>query len=295
MRETITFDCSSWRVGGGASRGFGQARSGVRPACRTRRKRTSGRAARTRGFVPQYRLAEPCSAGSWDKTLTRSKQAAADGSRGVASGPAAGRRREAPVPLTRRSAVCSPLQRALGNHTRQERLHLRVRERRVEQIRAGVKSPEQVHDVVHPLVATPTSRARRSHRPPEPPARSRATRADSSPFASSRSASGYGSGRCAPERQHPARHRQHHQRVGDRLARERGQPALRRLEHRRPPRGARRDGPCPPHSPRPSSSAVTYGASSASPISGCSRVCSCSPISQVRQQHRLRDRRRRRW
>ena len=33
-----------------------------------------------------------------------------------------------------------------------------------------------------------------------------------------------------------------------------------------------------PQSIRPSSSAVTYGASSASPISGCRRVCSCSPM-----------------
>ncbi len=59
------------------------------------------------GISHPVALARPSSAGSWDKTLTRSKQAATAGSRGVRQDRPQAAARSA-GPLTRRSAVCSP-------------------------------------------------------------------------------------------------------------------------------------------------------------------------------------------
>ena len=127
----------------------------------------------------------------------------------------------------------------------------------VRELDAVVVATEQVRDVVHPLVDL-TSRARRSRRGRAGPARS--ARAGPS--------SGRGCGarappyEVAPEREGRAREREDHQGAGDRLAGEAGEPAL----HQQPRMRFR------------SLCSGAVAASSASRISGCSRVCSCSPI-----------------
>ncbi len=108
------------------------------------------------------------------------------------------------------------------NSPGEEPLDLRGRERRVEQVALLVEAAEEVDDVVHPLVEDRPVLAPRVG----PAGSKRATSAASSALVSSRSDLRVRVVEGRAQQQDPARDRQHHQRVRDDLAGERGERAL---------------------------------------------------------------------